>query len=190
MCSAAIIYLGPFPPVRRQELLDKWLALCRGFQETLGPDDVAQAWKQMKKSVVMPPKNPLLSIRSPFSLLSLLSSESEQLQWDRDLKPQAKSARLAGLLLRSNTHYSSCRWPLVLDPDNQALIWLNPLPQQETRSLVPDPTEHRGKARDDEHNTSRVSERPTVLATCGLPFHNEDTKFLWPEYPRLHQPIY
>uniref|UniRef100_A0A8C7A6A2 Dynein heavy chain domain 1 n=1 Tax=Neovison vison TaxID=452646 RepID=A0A8C7A6A2_NEOVI len=145
VCSAAIIYLGPFPPVRRQELLDKWLALCRGFQETLGPDDVAQAWKQMKKSVVMPPKNPLLSIRSPFSLLSLLSSESEQLQWDRDLKPQAKSARLAGLLLRSNTHYSSCRWPLVLDPDNQALIWLNPLPQQETRSLVPDPTEHREK---------------------------------------------
>ncbi|KAF3830030.1 hypothetical protein GH733_001455, partial [Mirounga leonina] len=145
LCSAAIIYLGPFPPVRRQELLDKWLALCRGFQETLGPDDVAQALKQKQKSVVVPPKKPLLSVRSPFSLLSLLSSESEQFQWDRDLKPQAKSARLAGLLLRSNTHYSSCRWPLVLDPGNQALIWLNPLPLQETRCLAPGPTEYREK---------------------------------------------
>ncbi|XP_072825494.1 dynein heavy chain domain-containing protein 1 isoform X3 [Vicugna pacos] len=145
LCSAAVVYLGPFPPARRQELLDKWLALSRGCQETLGPDDVAQALKQTQKSVVMPPKNPLLSTRSPFSLLSLLSSESQQFQWDRDLKPQAKSARLAGLLLRSHTHYFSCRWPLLLDPSNQALIWLNPLPLEETRCSAPGPTEGRGK---------------------------------------------
>lgn len=139
LCSAAIIYLGPFPALRRQELLDKWLALCRGFQEPLGPDDVAQALKQKQKSAIMPPKNPLLSTRSPFNLLTLLSSKSEQFQWDRDLKPQAKSARLAGLLLRSHTHYSSFRWPLLLDPSNQAPIWLNPLPLQETRCLAPGP---------------------------------------------------
>lgn len=154
LCSAAIIYLGPFPPLRRQELLDKWLALCRGFRETLGPDDVAQALKQNQKSVTMPPKNSLLSIRSPFNLLSLLSSEAEQFQWDRDLKPQAKSARLAGLLLRSRTHYFSHRWPLLLDPSNQALIWLNPLPLEETRCLASGPTESRGKARDNNHNAS------------------------------------
>ncbi|XP_045413332.1 dynein heavy chain domain-containing protein 1 isoform X11 [Lemur catta] len=135
--SAAIIYLGPFPPVRRQELLDKWLALCRGFQEALGPDDVAQALKQKQKSVSMPPKKPLLPTRSPFSILSLMSSESEQRQWDRDLKPQAKSARLAGLLLRSTTHYSRCRWPLLLDPGNQALVWLNPLALEENSCVVP-----------------------------------------------------
>ncbi|XP_053518807.1 dynein heavy chain domain-containing protein 1 [Artibeus jamaicensis] len=144
LCSAAIIYLGPFPPVRRQELLAKWLALCRGFQETLGPDDVAQALKQNQKSVIVPPKKPLLSTHSPFSLLSLLSSESEQFQWDRDLKPQAKSARLAGLLLRSCTHYFSCRWPLVLDPSNQALIWLNPLPLEDTRCMAAVPTKGKG----------------------------------------------
>nr|KAF6394612.1 dynein heavy chain domain 1 [Molossus molossus] len=144
LCSAAVIYLGPFPPLRRQELLAKWLALCRGFQEPLGPDDVAQALKQNQKSA-LPPKKPLLSIRSPFSLLSLLSSESEQFQWDRDLKPQAKSARLAGLLLRSCTHYFSCRWPLVLDPSKQALIWLNPLPQRETRCSASAPTKGRGQ---------------------------------------------
>ncbi|XP_008579798.1 PREDICTED: dynein heavy chain domain-containing protein 1-like [Galeopterus variegatus] len=146
LCSAAIIYLGPFPPLRRQELLDKWLALCGGSQEALGPDDVAQALKQKQKSVIMPPNNPLLPTRSPFSILSLLSSGSEQYQWDRDLKPQAKSARLAGLLLRSRTHYCSCRWPLLLDPSNQALIWLNPLPLEENRCLVPAPTEGRGKS--------------------------------------------
>uniref|UniRef100_A0A2K6G9F5 Dynein heavy chain domain 1 n=1 Tax=Propithecus coquereli TaxID=379532 RepID=A0A2K6G9F5_PROCO len=135
--SAAIIYLGPFPPLRRQELLDKWLALCRGFQEALGPDDVAQALKQKQKSVSMPPKKPLLPTCSPFSILSLMSSASEQCQWDRDLKPQAKSARLAGLLLRSTTHYSRCRWPLLLDPSNQALMWLSPLPLTENRCVVP-----------------------------------------------------
>lgn len=189
LCSAAIVYLGPFPPLRRQELLDKWLALCRGSQEPLNPDDVAQVLKQKQRSVVMPPKNPLLSTRSPFSLLSLLSSGSEQCQWDRDLKPQAKSARLAGLLLRSHTHYSSCRWPLLLDPSNQALIWLNPLPLQETRCLAPGPTECRGKARDNVHNISRASELQALSAACGLLFPNEDTKFLWPGYPRLHWPV-
>nr|XP_035121530.2 dynein heavy chain domain-containing protein 1 isoform X6 [Callithrix jacchus] len=145
LCSAAIIYLGPFPPLRRQELLDKWLALCGGFQEPLGPDDVAQALKQKQKSVSMPPKNPLLATRSPFSILSLLSSESEQHQWDQNLKPEAKSARLAGLLLRSPTHYRSCRWPLLLDPSNQALMWLDPLPEEENRCFAPAPAEGRGK---------------------------------------------
>nr|XP_040140779.1 dynein heavy chain domain-containing protein 1 isoform X1 [Ictidomys tridecemlineatus]XP_040140780.1 dynein heavy chain domain-containing protein 1 isoform X1 [Ictidomys tridecemlineatus] len=146
LCSAAITYLGPFPPLRRQELLDKWLALCRGYQETLGPDDVAQALKQKQKSVIMPQKKPLLPTCSPFSILSLLSCESEQYQWDRDLKPQAKSAHLAGLLLGSSTHYYSCRWPLLLDPSNEALIWLNPLPLEDKRCLAQAPTEHRGKS--------------------------------------------
>ncbi|XP_070931274.1 dynein heavy chain domain-containing protein 1 isoform X8 [Macaca nemestrina] len=145
LCSAAIIYLGPFPPLRRQELLDKWLALCRGFQEALGPDDVAQALKQKQKSVSIPPKKPLLATHSPFNILSLLSSASEQYQWDGNLKPQAKSAHLAGLLLRSPTHYSSCRWPLLLDPSNQALMWLDPLPLAENGCLAPAPTEGRGK---------------------------------------------
>lgn len=146
VCSAAIVYLGPFPPPRRLELLDKWLALCRGFQEPLGPDDVAQALKQKQKPIIMPPKNPLLPTRFPFSVLSLLSCSSEQHQWDRDLKPQVKSARLAGLLLRSCTHYHSCRWPLLLDPSNQALNWLSPLPLEENRLLMSAPTDGRGKA--------------------------------------------
>uniref|UniRef100_A0A671E126 Dynein heavy chain domain-containing protein 1 n=1 Tax=Rhinolophus ferrumequinum TaxID=59479 RepID=A0A671E126_RHIFE len=159
LCSAAIVYLGPFPPLRRQEILDKWLALCRGFQETLGPDDVAQALKQNQKSVTMPPEKPLLSTRSPFSLLSLLSSESEQLQWDRDLKPQAKSARLAGLLLRSRTHYFSCRWPLLLDPSNQALIWLNTLPREETRYLAPGPKECTEEGTEEEDDDSEECDK-------------------------------
>lgn len=164
LCSAAISYLGPFPPMRRQELLDKWLALCRGCEEPLGPDDVAQALKQMQKSVITPPKKALLSTRSPFSLLALLSSESEQLQWDRDLKPQAKSARLAGLLLRSYTHYFSCRWPLLLDPSNQALTWLNPLPLEEAGCSATGPTKDRGKARESKHSASWVSELPNTLS--------------------------
>ncbi|XP_075403843.1 LOW QUALITY PROTEIN: dynein heavy chain domain-containing protein 1 [Tenrec ecaudatus] len=157
MCAAAFIYLGPFPPARRQELLHKWLALCSGFQESLGPDDVAQALKSKQKSVTTP-ITPLLPTHSPFSLLSLLSSDSEQHQWDRKQKPQAKSARLAGLLLRSLTLYHSSCWPLLLDPNNQALIWLDPPPLGGMTSLISDLSKDRGKHRgrtqdDDSENT-------------------------------------
>ncbi|KAM6158477.1 LOW QUALITY PROTEIN: dynein heavy chain domain-containing protein 1 [Rhynchocyon petersi] len=153
LCSAALVYLGPFPPVRRQELLDKWLALCGGFQETLGPDDIERALKQKLQKPITAPKNPLLPTHSPFRLLSLLSSDCEQHQWDRARKPEAKSARLAGLLLRSQTHYHSCRWPLLLDPSNQALIWLNPSPLEENSSLVSVPAKSR------EHDLTSNQER-------------------------------
>lgn len=143
LCSAAIIYLGPFPPLRRQEILDKWLTLCQGYEETLGPDDVAQTIRQ-KQNPSLPPKA-LLSTCSPFNLLTLMSSESEQFQWDRDLKPQAKSARVVGLLIRSHSHYYSCRWPLLLDPSYQALIWLKPLPLEEMKTLDFSPDKSRAK---------------------------------------------
>ncbi|KAL1774423.1 dynein heavy chain domain-containing protein 1 isoform X1 [Sigmodon hispidus] len=152
LCSAAIVYLGPFPPQRRQELLEKWLSLCQGFEEALEPDDVAQALKQ--KSVRVPPKNPLVPTCTPFRILNLLSCESEQHQWDRDLKPQAKSARLLGLLLRSHVYYNSYRWPLLLDPSNQALIWLNPLPLKQNKWLAPPSKESRAKR----HVTNQGSE--------------------------------
>lgn len=129
LCSAAIVYLGPFPPQRRQELLEKWLSLCQGFEEALAPDDVAQARRQ--KPVGVPSNTPLLPTRTPFNIFTLLGSGSEQHQWDRDRKPQAKSARLVGLLLLSLINDNSCRWPLLLDPSNQALLWLNPLPPKQ-----------------------------------------------------------
>ncbi|ERE80223.1 dynein heavy chain domain-containing protein 1 [Cricetulus griseus] len=145
LCSAAIVYLGPFPPQRRQELLEKWLSLCQGFEEALEPDDVAQAMKQ--KSVRVTPKNPLVPTCSPFRILSLLSCGPEHHQWDRDKRPQAKSARLLGLLLRSHIHFNSCRWPLLLDPSNQALIWLNPLPLKEDKLLATPSKERRAEHR-------------------------------------------
>ncbi|KAM7329095.1 hypothetical protein ACRRTK_010708 [Alexandromys fortis] len=154
LCSAAIVYLGPFPPQRRQELLEKWLSLCQGFEEALEPDDVAQTLKQ--KSVGVPPKNPLVPTCTPFRILTLLSCGSEQQEWDRDLKPQARSARLLGLLLRSHIYYRSYRWPLLLDPSNQALAWLNPLPQKQNTLLAP-PKKSRAKY----HVTNQDSEDET-----------------------------
>ncbi|EDM18014.1 rCG39998 [Rattus norvegicus] len=139
---------------RRQELLEKWLSLCQGFEEALDPDDVAQALRQ--KSVRVS-KNPLLPTRTPFRILTLLSCGSEQHQWDRDLKPQAKSARLLGLLLRSHIHFSSSRWPLLLDPSNQAIIWLNPLPPKQNKWLEQPPKESRAKY----HVTNQDSEDET-----------------------------
>ncbi|XP_029421420.1 dynein heavy chain domain-containing protein 1 isoform X6 [Nannospalax galili] len=155
LCAAAVMYLGPFPPQRRKELLDKWLSVCRGFQEDLDADDIAQELKQ--KSVSKPPKTPLLPTRVPFRILSLLSCKSEQHQWDRDLKPQAKSARLAGLLLRSHIHYHSRRWPLLLDPSNQALVWLNPLPLR-NEWLAPVSAENREKGHETNQDIENAEE--------------------------------
>lgn len=142
LCSAAIIYLGPFPPQRRHELIEKWVSLCQGSEEALDPDDVAKALRQKSVGV---PKNPLLPTHTPFRILTLLSRGSEQQQWDRDLKPQAKSARLLGLLLQSHIHFSTSRWPLLIDPSNQAIIWLNPLPPKQNKLLEPSPKENRGR---------------------------------------------
>lgn len=175
LCSAAIVYLGPFPPQRRQELLEKWLSLCQGFEEALEPDDVAQTLKQ--KSVGVPPKNPLVPTSTPFRILTLLSCGSEQQEWDRDLKPQARSARLLGLLLRSHIYYRSYRWPLLLDPSNQALAWLNPLPQKQNMLLAP-PKESRGRR---EYGIMLLGclSSPALSTSYDLPFHGRDTEFLW-----------
>ncbi|XP_031243612.1 dynein heavy chain domain-containing protein 1 isoform X2 [Mastomys coucha] len=154
LCSAAIIYLGPFPPQRRHELIEKWVSLCQGSEEALDPDDVAKALRQKSVGV---PKNPLLPTHTPFRILTLLSCGSEQQQWDRDLKPQAKSARLLGLLLQSHIHFSTSRWPLLIDPSNQAIIWLNPLPPKQNKLLEPSPKENRGKY----HVTNQDSEDET-----------------------------
>lgn len=182
LCSAAIVYLGPFPPQRRHELLEKWLSLCQGFEEALEPDDVAQALKQ--KPARVPPKDPLVPTCTPFRIMKLLSSESEQHQWDRDRKPQAKSARFLGLLLQSHIYYNSCRWPLLLDPSNQALIWLNPLPLKQNKWLAPPSKESRGR-----HGLMAWDKSsPTLSASYGLPFHGGDTEFLWLTHTLFYQP--
>ncbi|XP_030402635.1 dynein heavy chain domain-containing protein 1 isoform X1 [Gopherus evgoodei] len=125
LCAAALSYGGAFPPPRRQELLEKWQDICARRQSSLGPDDVRRLLeKELPCPGPAPRGPPLLPVRQDFSLLALLSSEREQRAWDRDQKPQDPAGRQAALLLHTDTHACSRCWPLLLDPDQQALTWL------------------------------------------------------------------
>lgn len=125
LIAAAVTYLGPFPPVRREELLEKWQMLCAGARISLGPDDVSRL---LQKELPCPGtascRSPLLMVQQPFNLVSLLSTAREQRIWDRVHRPKDQESRLAALLLLSNTHARAHRWPLLVDPDRQSLVWL------------------------------------------------------------------
>ncbi|XP_067420749.1 dynein heavy chain domain-containing protein 1 [Emydura macquarii macquarii] len=125
LCAAALSYLGAFPVPRRQELLEKWQDICARRQSSLGPNDVQRLLEKELPCPGPAPRGPaLLPVRQGFSLLALLSSKQEQRAWDRDQKPQDSAGRQAALLLRTDTHACTRRWPLLLDPDQQALTWL------------------------------------------------------------------
>ncbi|XP_044881349.1 dynein heavy chain domain-containing protein 1 isoform X10 [Mauremys mutica] len=125
LCAAALSYMGAFPPPRRQELLEKWQDICARRQSSLGPDDVRRLLEKELPCPGPAPRGPaLLPVRQDFRLLALLSSEREQRAWDRDQKPQDPAGRQAALLLHTDTHACSRCWPLLLDPDQQALTWL------------------------------------------------------------------
>ncbi|XP_054830568.1 dynein heavy chain domain-containing protein 1 [Eublepharis macularius] len=125
LCAATLTYLGPFPHARREELLRKWQAVCAGTRVSLGPDDVGHL---LQKELPCPGSAscgpPLLPTQQPFSLVSLLSSPREQRIWDRTHKPKDPKSRLAALLLYSEAHRQAHRWPLLVDPDKQATVWL------------------------------------------------------------------
>ncbi|CAM5073482.1 unnamed protein product [Natator depressus] len=125
LCAAAVSYLGAFPPPRRQELLEKWQDICARRQSSLGPDDVRRVLEKELPCPGPAPRGPaLLPVRQDFCLLTMLSSEREQRAWDRARKPQDLAGRQVALLLCTDTRACSRSWPLLLDPDQQALTWL------------------------------------------------------------------
>ncbi|XP_061485744.1 dynein heavy chain domain-containing protein 1 [Rhineura floridana] len=150
LCAAALCYLGPFPPCRREELLEKWQAICAGARVSLGPDDVSRL---LQKGLPCPGSasadTPLLAVQKPLHLVSLLSSPQEQRLWDRVHKPKDPASRLVAMILHSGIHTQAHRWPLLVDPDKQAHLWLlmsSALEEEESQAyvisdLVPDMVE-------------------------------------------------
>ncbi|XP_015280495.1 PREDICTED: LOW QUALITY PROTEIN: dynein heavy chain domain-containing protein 1 [Gekko japonicus] len=140
LCAAALVYLGPFPPARREELLRKWQAVCGGAQVSPGPDDVSQL---LQKELSCPGSAscgpPLLPVQQPFSPATLLSTARQQRAWDRTHKPKDPESRLTAMLLHSEAHRQAHRWPLLVDPDKQATVWLlvaATLEDEESQALI------------------------------------------------------
>ncbi|KAJ6652297.1 hypothetical protein lerEdw1_012750, partial [Lerista edwardsae] len=203
LCVAALTYLGPFPPQRREELLEKWQAMCAGAQVSQGPDDISRLLqRELPCPGPAPSAPPVLLVQQPFSLVSLLSSPPEQRIWDRAAKPKDPDSRLAAILLRSGTHARAHRWPLLVDPDRQALVWLllaGALDEEESRAfvlseLVPDMVEQGSNEEIPEDNLTVASLTDPDLeqtlrnaAGLGLPVLLMDFEKSTPWCPTLQQ---
>uniref|UniRef100_H9GRX1 Dynein heavy chain domain 1 n=1 Tax=Anolis carolinensis TaxID=28377 RepID=H9GRX1_ANOCA len=132
LCAATVSYLGPFPPSRREELLEKWQALLAGCEVPLEPDDIRRTLQEgLPCPGPAPLGPPLLEAQRPLDLLSLLSSPGEQRIWDRLRKPKDPESRLMATILLSSLHAQAHRWPLLVDPNGQALVWLLSTPSLE-----------------------------------------------------------
>nr|XP_034971207.1 dynein heavy chain domain-containing protein 1 [Zootoca vivipara] len=203
LAAASLSYLGPFPPQRREELLEKWQAVCAGAWGPLGPDDVR--WLLQKELPCPGPASPsdvLLAVQQPLELVSLLSSPPEQRLWDRVHKPKDPSSRLVGMILLSSTHTQAHRWPLLVDPDKQACVWLltsKALEEEDSQAfaiseLVPDMVEQGSSEEIAEDNLEILSltdpdlEQNLCNAAChGIPVLLMDFEKNVPWCPALQQ---
>ncbi|XP_026544182.1 dynein heavy chain domain-containing protein 1 [Notechis scutatus] len=166
LSSAIVSYLGPFSPLRRKELLEKWQAMCEGSRVPLGPCDVS--WL-LQKELPCPGQAssgpPLLSLRKPLKVASLLSSAQQQRLWDRLHKPKDAESRLTAMIVHSSVRLRAHRWPLLVDPDKQAQTWLlmtSSLEEEESQAqalsdLVPDMVEQGGSDEVPEDNLEILS---------------------------------
>nr|XP_060623170.1 dynein heavy chain domain-containing protein 1 [Anolis sagrei ordinatus] len=166
LCAATVSYLGPFPSSRREELLEKWQALLAGCEVPLEPDDIYRTLQAgLPCPGPAPISPPLLETQQPLDVLSLLSSPGEQRIWDRLHKPKDPESRLMATILLSSLHAQAHRWPLLVDPDRQAHIWLlstSVLEQQESQAyilaeLVPEMAEQGGWDEIPENNLEILS---------------------------------
>ncbi|XP_070605500.1 LOW QUALITY PROTEIN: dynein heavy chain domain-containing protein 1 [Erythrolamprus reginae] len=153
LCSAVVSYLGPFSPPRRKELLEKWQAVCEGSRVLLGPCDVS--WllqRELPCPGQAPSGPPLLPVQNPLKVASLLTTTQQQRLWDRLHKPKDDESRLTAVILHSSVHLRGHRWPLLVDPDKQAQMWLlatSSLDEEESQAqalsdLVPDMVDQGG----------------------------------------------
>uniref|UniRef100_H2ZUY2 AAA+ ATPase domain-containing protein n=1 Tax=Latimeria chalumnae TaxID=7897 RepID=H2ZUY2_LATCH len=132
LLAAAITYMGPFTQSSWDKLLDEWAQICHTGQIKMPPED-------LRKHLLTPPSqrstpskspqplepSPAIPVSLDFSLIALLSSQEEQVAWHHAMLPSNAAARIGTLLLRSTILYGKRQWPLLLDPDGQAGMWVN-----------------------------------------------------------------
>nr|XP_014353005.1 PREDICTED: dynein heavy chain domain-containing protein 1 isoform X2 [Latimeria chalumnae] len=142
LLAAAITYMGPFTQSSWDKLLDEWAQICHTGQIKMPPED-------LRKHLLTPPSqrstpskspqplepSPAIPVSLDFSLIALLSSQEEQVAWHHAMLPSNAAARIGTLLLRSTILYGKRQWPLLLDPDGQAGMWVNVIQQSRRQEL-------------------------------------------------------
>ena len=68
-----------------------------------------------------------LPLREDVSLQAILSSPNEMDDWKRNDLPTDEQALQNALILRSCGNDRTRAWPLLVDPDDQAEIWIRAL---------------------------------------------------------------
>ncbi|XP_078514868.1 dynein heavy chain domain-containing protein 1 isoform X2 [Lissotriton helveticus] len=123
--AAFTCYLGPFSLKQREELMEKWQRLCRGWDVSLPPDDLS---RELEKCLYVPscpaPTNCPLPIREDFSCIDLLSSASEKRVWYQTMPCEQPAGQSLALSIRTSARYSCRHWPLLVDPDKQGEGWI------------------------------------------------------------------
>ncbi|XP_051882448.1 dynein heavy chain domain-containing protein 1 [Pristis pectinata] len=132
LTAAAVIYLGPFVEETRQELLEKWKVACYSGRMQLELRDARQELLQEladnpASSQAEGSTDPGIPSRNNFLLLDILSSLREQLEWNRIKLPVNATARVSILITQTLLRYSPTPWILLVDPDQQARIWMGVL---------------------------------------------------------------
>lgn len=155
--AAAVCYLGPLVPDARDELFSDWLRVCNGTtpepkQRLLSLSSVVLDDARNKNGNVDPvfhtvnttrPMAPTLTtgklpLREDVSLQTILSTPNEIDEWKRRDLPSDQQALQNVLILRSCGEDRSRAWPLLVDPHNQAELWIQALHQADQASSRPE----------------------------------------------------
>ncbi|XP_073235787.1 dynein heavy chain domain-containing protein 1-like [Porites lutea] len=147
--AAAVCYLGPLAPAAREHLFSDWLQVCDGtFRDTkerllslssMVLDDArnkasvddnctgreSRPTTQSTLASTLATGN--LPLRKDVSLQTILSSPNEVDEWRRNDLPTDEHALQNVLILRSCGDDRSRAWPLLIDPHNQAELWIRAL---------------------------------------------------------------
>ncbi|KAJ1121057.1 hypothetical protein NDU88_009185 [Pleurodeles waltl] len=125
LLAAFTCYLGPFSSKRREELMEKWLRLCWGWDVSLHPDDLSRELEKCLYVLSCPaPPNCPLPVREDFNVIDLLSSAREKRDWYQAMPCQQSAGQSLALSIRACARYSGRHWPLLVDPDQQGEGWI------------------------------------------------------------------
>ena len=156
--AACVCYLGPLSPEARDELFSDWLRVCDG---TARPDktrrtlasvmlrdtDVTQSWARKveddvsirgsrpvtRGSVASTVTGSVVPLRDDISLEGVLSNPEELDEWKRQDLPSCKAALHSVLIMSACATDRRRAWPLLIDPHDQAELWVRALHQGEAR---------------------------------------------------------